>query len=48
MLLRALREPRTGSPSPLARMLAVMLVLGLVGVTAPVLIPAVRWFVELF
>ena len=48
MLLRALRGDRAGSPSPLARLLAVMLVLGLIGVTAPVLVPVVRWVVGLF
>ncbi len=48
MLLRALREPRTGSPSPLARLLALLLVMGLIGVTAPVLVPVVRWLIDLF
>ena len=47
-MLRALREPRSGRPSPLARLLAVLLVLGLVGVSAPVLLPAVRWVIGLF
>lgn len=48
MLLRALREPRTGHPSPLARLLAIMIVLGMVAVSAPVLFPAVRWIIGLF
>lgn len=48
MLLRALREPRTGQPSPLARLLAILVVLGMIGVSAPVLFPAVRWLMSLF
>ncbi|HZI98753.1 MAG TPA: hypothetical protein VFD41_14625 [Actinomycetales bacterium] len=48
MVLRALREPRTGQPSPLARLLAVLVVLGMVGISAPVLFPAVRWLISLF
>jgi hypothetical protein len=47
MLLRLLREPRTGRPSLLARTLAVMVVAGMVALTAPVagplLVSAVRW-----
>lgn len=43
MLLRALRGDRTGEPSPLARLLAGLLVLGLLGVSAPVLLPLLRW-----
>lgn len=48
MLLRALREPRAGRPSPLARLLALLVVLGLLTVSAPVLIPVVRWLTTLF
>ncbi len=47
MLLRMLREPRSGRPGPAARLLAVLLVVGLVAVSAPVLIPLVRWLLDL-
>lgn len=47
MLLRLMRAPRTGGPSPLARLLALLVVLGLLGLAAPLLGPAtfavVRW-----
>ena len=46
-MLRMLREPGTGKPGPLARLTAVLLVVGLVGISAPVLIPVVRWVVSL-
>ncbi len=45
MILRMLRsttESGTG-PSPLARLLAVLLLIGMLGITAPVLIPVLRW-----
>lgn len=48
VVLRALRQPRRGEPSPLARGLAALVVLGLVLVSAPVLIPVLRWFLSLF
>jgi hypothetical protein len=47
VLLRMLREPHSGRPAPLARLLAVVLVIGLVGITAPVLLPAVGWLLGL-
>ena len=47
MLLRMLREPRTGRPAPLARLLALLVVVGLVAITAPVLLPLVGWVVGL-
>ena len=47
MLLRMLREPDTGRPGPLARLLAVLLVLGLVAISAPVLVVVLRWVVGL-
>jgi hypothetical protein len=47
VLLRMLREPRSGRPGPAARLLAVLLVVGLVAVSAPVLIPLVRWLLDL-
>jgi hypothetical protein len=42
-----MRDPVSGRPGPLARLVAVLLVLGLVGLSAPVLIPVVRWVVDL-
>lgn len=47
MLLRMLREPRTGRPAPGARLLALLLVIALLGISAPVVVPAVRWVVQL-
>lgn len=47
MLLRMLREPGTGRPAPLARLLALLVVLGLLGITAPVLLPLLRWLMSL-
>jgi hypothetical protein len=47
-VLRALRQPRAGRPSTLARLLAVCLLLGMVAASAPVLIPVARWFLTLF
>jgi hypothetical protein len=47
MLLRMLREPGTGRPAPLARLLALLLVLGMLGITAPVLLPVLRWLLSL-
>jgi hypothetical protein len=48
VLLRALRQPRAGKPSGLARLLAAAVLVGLLLVSAPVLVPVVRWFVSLF
>jgi hypothetical protein len=52
VLLRVLRRPGLGRPSPLARLLAVLVVVGMVGVTAPVLlevvVPVAHWFAGLF
>jgi hypothetical protein len=42
-----MRDPATGRPGPLARLLAVLVVVGLVALSAPVLIPVVRWVVDL-
>ncbi len=42
-----LRQPRAGRPSPLARVVALLVVLGMVGLTAPALAApvsaGVRW-----
>ncbi|GAB3673089.1 hypothetical protein [Angustibacter aerolatus] len=37
MLLRMLRQPRAGRPSLLARVVAALVVVGMVGLAAPVL-----------
>ncbi len=42
-----LREPSTGRPAPLARLLAVVVVIGLIGITAPVLLPMIGWVLGL-
>jgi hypothetical protein len=47
MLLRMLREPVTGRPGPLARLLALLIVIGLVALTGPVLVEVVRWVAAL-
>jgi len=46
-VLRLLREPRTGRPGPLIRLLAVVLLAVLVSANAPVLIPVARWVISL-
>jgi len=46
-VLRLLREPRTGRPAPVARLLALLLAAGLLAVSAPVLLPVVRWLLGL-
>jgi hypothetical protein len=46
-VLRLLREPRTGRPAPIARLVALLLAAGLLAVSAPVLLPVVRWFLAL-
>ncbi len=42
-----LREPRSGRPGPGARLVAVLLVVGLFAASAPVLLPALRWLLDL-
>ncbi|WP_255395984.1 hypothetical protein [Kineosporia sp. R_H_3] len=42
-----LREPGTGRPAPLARLLALVLVLGLLGISVPLLLPLVGWLLAL-
>lgn len=46
-VLRLLREPRTGRPAPIARLVALVAALGLLAVSAPVLLPVARWFFTL-
>ena len=47
MLLRLLREPSTGRPARGTRLLAVVLVVGMVGFSAPVLMPVFSWLTGL-
>jgi hypothetical protein len=47
MLLRLMREPRTGRPGPLARLIAVLVVVGLLAVTGPALFVVLHRFVQL-
>jgi hypothetical protein len=46
VLLRMLSHT-DGRPSPLARLVALLLLIGLLGLSAPVLVHAVAWVVEL-
>jgi len=46
-MLRMLREPRSGRPGPGARLVAVLLVVGLVAVSAPALLPLFSWLLDL-
>jgi hypothetical protein len=43
MLLRMLREPRTGRPAPIARLVALLVAVGLLLGAGPVLLPIVSW-----
>jgi hypothetical protein len=42
-----LREPRSGRPGPAARLVALILAVGLLAVSAPVLLPVVQWLLGL-
>ncbi len=42
-----LREPGTGKPGPLARLVAVLILVALIAISAPVLVPVVRWVIGL-
>ncbi len=46
-MLRLLREPRTGRPAPITRLVALVVALGMLGVSAPVLLPIVHWLYDL-
>ncbi len=48
VVLRALRQPGTGGPSPLARLLAVLVVLGLVAGLSPLVVVLLRGVLSLF
>jgi hypothetical protein len=47
VILRMLRGTETGGHSPLARLVACLLIVGLVGISAPVLVPVFRWVISL-
>ncbi len=47
MILRMLRGTETGGHSPLARLVACVLIVGMFGISAPVLLPVLRWLVAL-
>jgi hypothetical protein len=47
VLLRMLRGAQAGQPSPLGRLIALLILIGLATGSAPVVIPAVRWIVDL-
>jgi hypothetical protein len=47
VLLRMLRGAQAGQPSPLARLVALLILIGLATGSAPVVIPALRWLVGL-
>jgi hypothetical protein len=47
MILRMLRGTETGGHSPLARLVACVLIIGMVGISAPVLLPVFRWIISL-
>jgi hypothetical protein len=46
-MLRMLLGTDAGGPSPLARLIALLLVIGMLGISVPVLIPVFRWIVDL-
>lgn len=46
-MLRMMRDPETGGPGPLARLLALMVLVAMVAISAPVVILALRWVVRL-
>ncbi len=45
-MLRSTTQSGSG-PSPLARLLALLLLIGMLGITAPVLVPVLRWVINL-
>ena len=45
-MLRSTTQSGSG-PSPLARLLALLLLIGMLGITAPVLVPVLRWVIDL-
>jgi hypothetical protein len=46
-MLRMLLGTEAGGHSPLTRLIAVLLIIGLLGISVPVLIPVFRWVVGL-
>jgi hypothetical protein len=47
MLLRMLREPRTGRPAPIARLLALLVAVGLLVGAGPMLLPMFGWLASI-
>jgi hypothetical protein len=47
MILRMLRGNQTGGHSPLAKLLAGLLIVGMIAISAPVLVPIFRWVLAL-
>ena len=45
-MLRLLRAPGTRGPAPLTRLLAVVVLIAMVGVSAPILLRAAGWVLE--
>ena len=46
--MRSLRRPREGGPSLLARVIALLLVIGLIATVSPALLRGARWLVVEF
>ena len=46
-MLRMLLGTEGGGHSPLTRLIAALLILGLLGLSVPVLIPVFRWIINL-
>jgi hypothetical protein len=46
-MLRMLLGTRAGGTSPLARLIAILLIVALLGLSVPVLIPVFRWVIGL-
>jgi len=46
-MLRMLLGTEAGGHSPLTRLIAVLLIVGLLGISVPVLIPVFRWVIGL-
>jgi hypothetical protein len=47
MILRMLRGTETGGHSPLTRLVACVLLIGMIAISAPVLVPVFQWVLAL-
>jgi hypothetical protein len=47
VLLRMLREPHTGKPSPGARLLVALVILSMAGSSVVILFPVIHWVLGL-